>query len=202
MTKSDFLSNPLTHYFGPTPPSPVPAEWFREAWDTNSAFREEVIYCVADNVNKSGSICSPSKWVELPRCLSAEQALQLYAALRDGVDRAETEWRAEFQQTFPQCADRLPQINRERVCHYLTLGLFRGMKYRNPQRIKTLLSEFKLWGISLNEAKLPLSEIMDVAIFNCFSGATDEQRFSALQVAEAEEMGVIAMLLREAGATQ
>jgi hypothetical protein len=202
VTKEEFLTNPFDYLFGPEPSTPIPAEWFREAWETNSAFREEVIYGVADNVRKTGSICAPSKCVDLSRCLSAEQALSLYESLRDGVDRSETEWRAEFQQEFPQCADQLPPINRARVCYYLTYGLFTAMKRRAYPRIRPLLSEFKLWGITLNEAKLVVIEIMEVAVFKCFDGAADDAVFSVLQVAEAEGMTEVATLLREAGATE
>jgi hypothetical protein len=201
VTKEEFLSNPLAYYFGAKLPTEnVPIEWFREAWDTNSTFREEMIYYFADNVKKSGSIRFPINVGEMSDYFSAEQAIQLYEGLRDGADRCETEWRIEFQEDFPQCVDRLPPINRVRVCDCLTRSVIFAMRYRKYPYLQRMLSEFKLWGISLNEARLPVGEIM--ADFKCLADAVDDATFSVFQIAKAEGMAEVAAMLREAGASE
>jgi hypothetical protein len=200
VTKENFLSNPVGHYFGMEPFPDIPDEWFREAWDTNGTFREEMISFFADHVKKSGSIRFPINVGAFSNCLTPEQAVQLYEGLRDGADRCETEWRLEFQEDFPQVADRLPPINRVSVCDCLTRSLISGMRYREFPYLRRMLSEFKLWGISLNEAKLPVGEIL--ADFKCLDVAADDTVFSVLQMAEAEGMTEIAAMLREAGATE
>jgi hypothetical protein len=200
VTKEEFLSNPVGHYFGMKPFPDIPDEWFREAWDTSSTFREAMIHYCAEHVKKSGSIRFPINVGSLSSCLTAEQAVQLYEGLRDGADRCESEWRVEFQEDFPQCADRLPPINRVAVCDCLTQGLVFGMKHKNFPYIRRMLAEFKLWEISLNEAKLSAGVIW--GNFQCFAEIGEEDTISILRVAEAEGMTEVVALLREAGATE
>ena len=203
MTKAEFVNDPLGHYYRAKPSSSetIPSEWVREAWVSNASFRDDATAALANSVYKQGTLSFAGEWLgHLAPALSAEQAVSLYEAIRDGVDRSEMEWRPGFEQVFPQSAGALPPLDRDRTGRYLALTLFFTMAGGDANEVEKTISDFATAGVSLNDVRLPVIEIMEVANFKCFDASADDDRWSALQVAEAEGMVEIAALLREAGA--
>ena len=106
VSKEQFLADPVRLWA--KTPDPVPADWLAAAW-TNATFREHASYGLARSVSKTGEFTlSGDALAVLPTVLTAQDAEDLYIYIRDTSQRLESEWREQFEATFPICLGRLP----------------------------------------------------------------------------------------------
>ena len=70
----------------------------------------ELLGDVTLSLSKSGELYREDELKELAKTITADQAVVLYAYLRDNGERWESEWRASFVALFPQSESGLPEI--------------------------------------------------------------------------------------------
>jgi hypothetical protein len=106
VSKEQFLADPVRLWA--KTPDPVPADWVAAAW-ANTVFREHASYGLARSVSKTGEFTlEDDALAVLPTVLTAQEAEDLYIYIRDTSERLESEWREQFEATFPVCRGRLP----------------------------------------------------------------------------------------------
>lgn len=91
-----------------TPAREFPTEWMAEAW-ADEEIRAELTFGLSHMVSKVGELAHSEDYLDLlARSLTHEQLVNLYIDIRDRSYRHEEEWRDEFERTFPEVADMLP----------------------------------------------------------------------------------------------
>jgi len=61
-------------------------------------------------LSKSGELYREDELKELSKTITADQAVEVYAYLRDNGERWESEWRESFIALFPQSEQKLPEV--------------------------------------------------------------------------------------------
>ena len=132
MTKGDFLNNPYRAICMHS--EPIAVEWLAAAWSSPD-FRDEVIHELTRSISKVGSFnLANDYWLRtLPEFLTKDDVCQLYAAIRDESQRWECEWRALFEEAFPNSAGFLPASQdgkavREELWNAIESGDGRGVE--------------------------------------------------------------------------
>jgi hypothetical protein len=85
-----------------------PAEWAVAAWNLEAVY-DAIGGTMARNVSKIGALAwvTPSL-LKMAAVLQTEQVVRLYERIRDRSPHRESEFRAEFEQSFSQHAAFLP----------------------------------------------------------------------------------------------
>jgi hypothetical protein len=158
-----------------------------EAWRID-AFRDEVIYALCRSVSKNGTLQGASDWLGLlAAALPCPLAVELYAAIRDGTERSESEWQPEFERAFPACAAELPPVDQGRELSNKALGLFLAVGWDDPERVRFRLSCLRRGGFEVGDAVLRVSELRlfpEFARSPALAGLTDTEELSAVRFAE------------------
>lgn len=161
MTLDEFLRSPVRH-ISRLGSENVPPEWTRAAWEERD-FRDQAIESLCRSVSKIGTLNIAGDWLEvLPQGLTIEQAVALYESIRDGTERSETEWRAQFEAAFPLAAPRLPPVDRDRELRNGTLILVLGIYFDRRPFIDQGVSILLDGGFTLEEAVLSSGELAEV----------------------------------------
>jgi antitoxin (DNA-binding transcriptional repressor) of toxin-antitoxin stability system len=151
MTIDEFLLEPYRH-IGALGSENIPAEWIRAAW-ADVEFRDEAVYNLCRSVSKIGTLNTASDWLNvLSGALPVDQVVDLYRSIRDGTERCESEWRAQFEGAFPEAMPRLPPIDRGRELRNHTLYLFWMIYSGETERVRQATSDLLEAGFTVEEA--------------------------------------------------
>lgn len=110
MTREQFLQDPVCNLWLALSQQEVPIDWIKEAWH-QPAFRNNVKYEFVRSVRKMGDLVDCDYWLGiLPRIMTNDEVVELFASIRDQSLRHEDEWRQEFIEAFKQFAHVLPPM--------------------------------------------------------------------------------------------
>jgi hypothetical protein len=112
VTREEFLSDPVGIYLAPSA-LPIPADWFREAWDADEedpekSLRRHVTGDIGREANKGCLPLAAGQLRWLGQVLREDQWAGLYRGVRDEEPHREAEMREEFVRAAPDKQASLP----------------------------------------------------------------------------------------------
>lgn len=94
---------------------------------------------VCRNLSKRGSLLGDAEYLrDLAAKITPQEAVTLYAYLRDDSGRFEIEWRSEFIQLFPESEPLLPEVDEASLWEE---QVFRLVRENNLEGLKAFLEE-------------------------------------------------------------
>ena len=163
----------------PLPLDQTPASWFAEAWQIDPVRKEQTADMVR-TVRKMGDLHYTREFLGLlGRSLSTSQLVELYVAIRDQSGR-EPEFRAAFEQAFPEVIAELPPPIA--LAHWdFRKEMYAAITDRNLPRIKMLLRYMREREIPIASVRFTEYEVMPPEEVQAKSEEAIEQYIEMIQ---------------------